>query len=191
MGLGCTWIGGAELSQRLADNDSASDSACPDCARQIAEELPDRTVAPMEPGTSTLDHGATISQEVGVLSEIGLVDEVSGTIAFNSGSTGWEDGNDADAYRFEVAESCNLSLVGDWTDQAADLDFGVWQEDESAGWVDLFSQYGPNNCLGSEKPSACQSAVSLEPDTEYLLLVLGYLGSGDEPYAVSLEWRAP
>ena len=183
----CTWVGDAALADRLA----ANDSGCLGCPLQIDEALPDRTVAPMEPSSSILLHDSLVSQQVGVLSAVGLVDTVNGGCAFATGTTGWEGGNDSDAYTFAVPARARLALTGDWDDESADLDFGVWALDEAAGWVDIFSQYGPDTCLASDKPSLCESSVALEPDTEYQLIVLGYLGEGVEPYEISLEWLAP
>jgi hypothetical protein len=185
---GCTWIDDDAYAARLAD----SGQAClTDCGLHVEEALPDVTSATMEPGTSTLRHSVLRSQEVGLVSGIGEIDHFSGTIDLLHGVTGWDGGNDSDAFSLRVPARARVSMVGDWTSPAADLDFGVWGSDGSNGWVELLSQYGPDSCLASEKPSACVSSFVLSPNTEYQLIVLGYLGEGAEPYDVSLEWLAP
>ncbi len=182
----CTWIDEEAYADRLAAEDCAGD-----CGLVVEEALPDTTHAEMQSGTSTLLHGTLQSQPVGRVSAVGTTDRFSGGITFVTGSTGWEGGNDSDAFQLEVPATCRVSMTADWGSAAADLDFGLWTNDGSKGWTDLFSQYGPGSCLASDKPSACESSVELEPDKEYQLLVLGYLGEGEEPYEVALEWLAP
>lgn len=184
--VSCTWIDEAAFADRLAAEDCTGE-----CGLVVEEALPDATHAEMIPGTSTLVHDTLESQPVGRVSGIGQTDQFSGGITFVTGSTGWEGGNDSDAFQIEVPALCRVRMTADWGGAAADLDFGLWTNDGSNGWTDLLSQYGPGSCLASDKPSVCESNAELKPGKEYQLLVLGYLGEGEEPYEVSLEWLAP
>lgn len=181
----CTWIDEGELADRLAD------SACADCGRSITEKLPDTTTAEMVPATSTVSPGTLVAQDVGLLSDIGLVDTVQGTVRLDPGTQGWGDPNDTDAFGFQVPTRARVQLSAAWPDTEADLDFGIWFEDEDLGMVDLFSSFGPGSCLTADAPPVCVSDYVLEPEVDYALLALGYLGTEAQAYTITLTWLAP
>jgi hypothetical protein len=184
----CTWIGPADFAERVGADDTA---ACPTCGRTIAEALPDQTTAEMEPGTSTLVAESLVAQEAGVASAIGVTDTVNGTIVLDPDHQGWNGTNDSDAFTLHVPADARVRLTASWPDATADLDFGIWYDDESLGFVDLFSSWGPGSCLAGDAPSECVSDYVLLPETPYELIALGYLGTEDQPYTITLEWLAP
>ncbi|MDP2308461.1 MAG: hypothetical protein Q8P18_20750 [Pseudomonadota bacterium] len=187
----CTWIDEAALEARLGEP-AEQDTAADGCRAPIAESLPDQTVATMKLEDSSLVDSS--SEDIGTASPIGCVDVVSGAIVFGA-SSGWNVDNDSDAYAFAVPSPARLRMTATWLDTEADLDFGVWSLNEAGtAHVDLFSTNGESNCIGSTDPEACTSAITLTPSEEerpYLLVALGYVGDGEAPYDVELEWLAP
>jgi hypothetical protein len=158
---------------------------------EVAETLPDTTLAEIDLADYSLVADTLVAQDVGMLSGLGYVDIVSGTSVLDPSTSGWNGGNDSDAYAFTVPTSMYVRMSGSWPDSAADLDFGIWYADPDDGLIDLFSSWGDSYCLTGANPELCESVVTLEPDTTYYLVALGYLGTDEQPYSVELEWVAP
>ncbi|MDP2311933.1 MAG: hypothetical protein Q8P41_03445 [Pseudomonadota bacterium] len=186
---GCTWIDEATLDERLGQDDTAASV----CRSPLAEALPEETAALMATADSSLVEAT--SQDLGIASPIGCTDVVTGALVFGPAS-GWNGDNDSDGYAFAVPAPTRLHLTATWPDSSADLDFGVWSlDDDGTARVDLFSTNGESNCIGATDPEDCTSAIPLGPseaeDRPYLLVALGYVGEGEMPYEVALEWVAP
>jgi hypothetical protein len=159
--------------------------------KQITETLPDTTNAVLSPADYTLDEATLNTQDVGMLSGLGYVDTFDGSIVFDPSASGWNGTNDSDAYAFTVPESMYVRMTAGWPDAQADIDFGIFYADPTYGIIDLFSSYGDSYCLTSSDPEACESVVTLDPDTTYYLVALGYVGTDEQAYHVELEWVAP
>ena len=181
----CTWIDADDLAERLDDGCDSEYGLC------LVEALPDTTVAPMLEGTSTLDGSGLVAQDAGTLSAVGRVDSVTGTCVLDASQQGWNRANDSDAFTFHVPAPTRVRLDADWPDPDADLDFGIWYDDADLGFVDLFSSGGPGSCLTGDHPSECVSDYVLDPEVTYQLLVMGYLGTDEQAYSMTLEWLAP
>lgn len=153
---------------------------------QATETTPDTSVAKLDADYALIED-SLVAQDLGMLSGLGYVDIVDGT-ATMSGADGW-DANDGDAYAFTVPATTNVRLTASWPDAADDIDFGIWGYYEGYGIIDWFSSFGDSYCLTGSNPESCETVVTLEPDTTYYLVALGYAGeSGDEPYHIELEW---
>jgi hypothetical protein len=131
-----------------------------------------------------------VAQDIGMASGLGFVDVFDGTIAFDPAVSGW-DGNDADVFAFTVPEPMAVKMVAAWADTAADIDFGIFGTYGEYGIIDWFSSFGDTYCLTGANPEVCETVLPLEPDVQYYLVALGYLGTDEEPYHVELEWLAP
>lgn len=156
----------------------------------IAEALPDTTNGDINAADYSLILDTLVVQDVGMLSGLGYVDIVDGASDMSSGASGW-DGNDSDVFAFTVPEPMYVSMVAGWADTTADIDFGIWGNYDPYGVIDYFSSFSSSYCLTGADPEVCTLIVPLEPDVQYYLVALGYLGSGDEPYHIELEWIAP
>lgn len=156
---------------------------------EAVEEQPDATVAELD-ADLILVEDTLAAQDLGMLSGLGYVDIVDGTIEFDPAVSGWT-GNDGDAFAFMVPETMYVKLTASWEDAAADVDFGIWGYYEGYGFIDWFSSFGDSYCLTGANPEVCETIVPFEPETTYYLVALGYLGTDDEPYHVELEWLAP
>lgn len=155
---------------------------------QVEETLPDQTVAEIDLADYTLIEATLVTQDIGMLSGLGYVDVVTGSSVMDPAYSGWNGTNDSDAFAFTVPETMNVRMVARWDDAAADIDFGIWYPDPDYGLIDIFASWGDTYCLTGANPEVCETVVSLEPDTTYYLLALGYLGTDEEPYTVELEW---
>lgn len=159
--------------------------------QEVAETLPDTTLAELDLADYTLITDTLVSQELGMLSGLGYVDIVTGSSVLDPAASGWNGTNDSDAFAFTVPESMNVRLIAAWPDATADIDFGIWYADADYGLTDLFSTFSDAHCLTAANPEVCESVVTLEPEVTYYLLALGYLGTDEQPYTVELEWVAP
>lgn len=156
----------------------------------VVEEQPDATNADVvfndEVGVYTLDFDTLAVQDLGMLSGLGYVDVVDGNITF--GGEGWNGANDSDAFAFTVPEPMYVSMVAGWPDASADIDFGIWGDYEPYGVLDYFSSFSNSYCLTGADPEVCTTVVPLEPDIQYYLVALGYLGGDAQDYHIELEW---
>jgi hypothetical protein len=168
-------------------DDSGTDTDEGPSGKQVVES--DESYAELDADyalvTSTLE-----AQDVGMVAGPGFIDTFEGTIDFDPSASGWY-GNDADAYSFTVPAEMIVTLTGGWNDVAADMDFGIFGAYQDYGLIDWFSSFGDSYCLTGANPEICQTEVPLQPDVQYYLVVLGYLGTGTERYDVELEWTAP
>lgn len=179
----CTLVSDVEVEAKLRGEDSGAEGG-----RGLAfEEGPDRT-------SVTLNENLEIvldtleAQDLGELSTAGFLDTIDGSLTL-SGTEGWS-GNDADAFAFTVAAAQQVRLAATWGYDTNDLDFGIFGRvpAETGPYVDWFSTYGETHCRTDVNPEVCLTAAPLSADTSYYLLALAYLGSGDEPYHIELEW---
>lgn len=157
---------------------------------QVAEELPDVSLAEVDPATGVLDTTTLVAQDIGLLSGLGYVDIITGSTTFDPSYEGWNAGNDSDAYAFTVPESVRVRMKVTWPDDTADIDVGIFFDDPDYGFSDLMG-YSDPNCMTGADPEVCTSVITLEPEIPYYVVPLGYLGTDEQPYTVELEWMAP
>ncbi len=156
----------------------------------LTETLPDVTNGDINAADYTLILDNLVVQDIGMLSGLGYVDIVDGSSDMSSGGSGW-DANDSDVFAFTVPEPMYVSMVASWPDTTADIDFGIWGNYDPYGVIDYFSSFSSSYCLTGADPEVCTLIVPLEPEVQYYLVALGYLGTDDEPYHIELEWIAP
>ncbi|GDX82110.1 hypothetical protein LBMAG42_39210 [Deltaproteobacteria bacterium] len=179
----CTLVSNAEVEGKLGGGDS-------DLGNGMAfqEQLPDQTSATLTEAI-TFTEGAVSAQDLDKSPSSGSTDTVDGSLSLN-GSEGW-DGNDADAYRFWVQADrgeLDVRMHATWERAEVDLDFGIFGDPDGDGiYNDWFTTFGETSCRTDAKPEVCQTPPPLPPG-EYYLLALAYLGSGEEPYHIELEW---
>ncbi|MFN7146867.1 MAG: hypothetical protein ACK4YP_24040, partial [Myxococcota bacterium] len=157
---------------------------------QVAEEVPDVTLAEVDAATGVLDTTTLVAQDIGLLSGLGYVDIITGTTTFDPSYEGWNLGNDSDAFAFTVPESMYVRMKVTWPDKTADIDIGIFFDDPDYGFSDLMG-YSDPNCMTAADPEECTSVITLEPEIPYYVVPLGYLGTDEQPYTVELEWMAP
>ncbi len=155
---------------------------------EVTETLPDTTIAEVDANT-VLNVDTLVAQDIGMLSALGYVDVITGSTTFD-GSEGWGGGNDSDAYAFTVPDSRYVVMRAEWPDSTADIDLGIFYDDPDYGYIDLMA-YGDTWCMTGADPEVCESVITLEPDTTYWVVPLGYLGTDEQPYTIELEWVAP
>jgi hypothetical protein len=158
---------------------------------QATETLPDTTLAEIVDADNTVVLETLVAQDLGMLSGLGYVDVISGSVVLDPAFEGWNGTNDSDAYAFTVPEAMSVRMTTSWPDATADVDIGIWGDVADWGRVDLFWYYGDDNCLSGDNPEVCELVVTLEPETTYYVVVLGYLGTDEQPYTVEMEWVAP
>lgn len=178
----CTLVSDAEVEGKLGGEDSG-ETAAPGLA--FEEAVPDLTSVTMTEWITFVDN-AVAAQDLGTLSGGGATDTVDGTLVLNGGE-GW-DGNDADAYLFTLKGTQDVRLHATWEHAEVDLDFGIFGDlDGDRIFGDWFTTFGETSCRTNAKPESCETPPPL-PAGEYYLLALAYLGSGEEPYHIELEW---
>lgn len=119
----------------------------------------------------------------GVLSGAGVVDIFRGTLDFKSADAGYVHEQDAFAVTFpsELVVTMQLS----WGD---DSDIDVYLLDENAEIWEASAGY--------DNPEVSEPAGTVLPDTQYYLVVIGYLGpaggsAASVPYELRIEQAAP
>ena len=158
---------------------------------QIAEVLPDTTVANVDEATTVLDSATLVAQDAGMLTGLGYVDIFTGSSVLDPARVGWGGGNDSDAFAFTVPESMRVRMSVAWPDKTADIDIGIFYADPDYGVIDLFGSFGDSYCMTGDNPEVCESVVTLEPEVTYYVVPLGYSGTDEQPYTIELEWLTP
>ncbi len=151
---------------------------------QATEATPDTTTVSLD-ANYALVPDTLVAQDLGMLSGLGYVDTIDGSLTL--AGTGWA-ANDGDAYSFTVPAAVNVRMTASWSNTTDDLDFGIFGDYQTYGYIDWFSSFGSTYCLTGSDPEACATEVQLEPDTTYYLVALGYAGNEEEPYHIELEW---
>jgi hypothetical protein len=119
-------------------------------------------------------------QDLGTLSTPGFIDVLTGALTFSSTDPDWV--HDIDGFRFKVPAVSQLYFTLDWPGAEVDLDILVLSAEETLDFG--YYNHPETNYYGTGE---------LQPDTEYYLAVIGYLGDPavETDYELRLELGAP
>lgn len=124
----------------------------------------------------------TAAEDLGVLSPLGFLDTITGSIEFFSLDADYV--HDADGFKFRVPEECQVFFSLGWS--PADVDIDIYVLDSEGSVLSRGATYADPEV--NEVPSG-----TLSPDLDYYVVVAGYTGdpAAETPYTLNLEWAAP
>jgi hypothetical protein len=181
-----TWYSSAPVSVAIGAADAYTadplvlDAQAPaQIGQELVEAEPNDVACDITTGfcdTASVD----LYQDLGTLSAPGFIDIVTGAVTFTSPDPDWV--HDIDGFRFRVPTVSQLYFTLDWPGAEVDLDILVLSAEETLDFG--YYNHPETNYYGTGE---------LQPDTEYYLAVIGYLGdpAAETDYELRLELGAP